>query len=293
MSSPPDSLDPSGNPRGNGALPRRVNTRWARDADPQDHPRTPSVPLPPRGEGEGRRSTRSPPNSLGPSPPFGGRRRHRQDHPRTPSFPLPPRGGRGTPPPAVFSLISRRPGWGDERSAGGSGREEGASRPAPSTAIHKITPQLPHSLSPLAGGEGRHRPPVFSLISRRPGWGDERSAWRSGREEGASRALAAASARAVEQPGGPDADANEPRVEPPTVQFARRPFEPRPPGRSRQTPPTGSSAPAGSGLPPRPSPAGSRAASPAPAARSAAPSSPAASGRPAAPAAENPRSGSS
>ena len=45
-----------------------------------------------------------------------------------------------------------------------------------STAIHKITPQLPHSLSPLAGGEGRHLPARLLPTSRGPGWGDEQFA---------------------------------------------------------------------------------------------------------------------
>ena len=77
-----------------------------------------------------------------------GTNKAQQDHPLTPSVPLPPRGGRGTP-------------------------------------IHKITPQLPRSLSPLAGGEGRHRPPVFSFDVSSSGGGGR--AFRGGErpEEGA------------------------------------------------------------------------------------------------------------
>ena len=116
--------DPVGTPTSTASTPAVPSDTQAGGRNPQDHPPTPSVPLPPHGEGrgtpihmitpqlprslspltggEGRQSTRSPPNSLGPSPPSrrGARDANPHDHPPTPSVPLPPHGGRGTPPPA-------------------------------------------------------------------------------------------------------------------------------------------------------------------------------------------------
>ena len=164
-----------------------------------------------------------------------------RDRPPTPSIPLPPLGGRGTPPPARLLLNSS---W---CRAGGTSvswveRPGGrASTGRPSTAIHEIAPQLPRSLSPRSGGEGRHLPPVFSSIPRGAGRGGRAFRGWSGREGGRQGAPAAASATAVEQPSRSDADADEAGVCPPALKFSRRPLRALPPGRSRQTPRSGRS----------------------------------------------------
>ena len=93
------------------------------------------------------------------------------------------------------------------------------------TPVLKIAPQVLDS-SPTPR-EGKGTPPpthrLLGISSCGAGEGERfagGASWRKGRQG----ALAAASAEVVERPGRSDADANEPSVDLPALQFARRPL---------------------------------------------------------------------